>query len=286
MTTTAFPALVAWGEVARILPLVSATAAVALLVLAFTRTGRRVPVDRLLPLLSIAIFSFVLAGKMLLNARLHHYGFYLALPGTLLLVCLLVWAVPRLLHLGFGGGVFFRWTASSLVIAAVLFHVRVSHSYYREKNFPVGEGSDLLVTYDPRLDPRGPAVVRTLEILERGTGSTDTLAVFPEGVLLNYLSRRRNPTPYTTLMPTEIAAFGEDAVVRALDAHPPDLVALVHKDTSEFGRGFFGKDPLYGLRIMGWLKNEYEAFERVDAEPFVDDRFGIVLLKRTAVQTR
>jgi len=107
-----------------------------------------------------------------------------------------------------------------------------------------------------------------------------TLAVLPDGVMLNYLSRRANPTPYIVLVPTEVAYFGEDRILAAYEAHPPDYIVLVHKDTSEYGVQFFGRD--YAQRIAAWIRAHYQAAVLIGAPPLHDDRFGLLLLKRAA----
>ena len=86
--------------------------------------------------------------------------------------------------------------------------------------------------------------------------------------------------PVINFMMTEMIVFGEDAIVGSLDAHPPDYVLLVDKDTSEFGVGPFGIDPTYGRRIMGWVGQHYDAAVLFGSEPFRGRGFGIKILKR------
>ena len=118
----------------------------------------------------------------------------------------------------------------------------------------------------------------TLAELARRARPSDTLAVMPEGGFLNYLSRLANSTPYPILMPTEMTMFGEDRILDGFRAHPPDFVALVHRDTSAFAVRFFGRD--YATRIYAWVADAYEPVFLAGAPPFRDERFGIVLMER------
>jgi len=99
--------------------------------------------------------------------------------------------------------------------------------------------------------------------------------------MINYLARRRTPTPYLNFMPPELILFGEDHMVKALDQSPPDCVVLVHKDTSEYGLPLFGHD--YGRELMSWVRSRYRQTwvdPRAD-EPLVPGaRFGIAILER------
>lgn len=99
--------------------------------------------------------------------------------------------------------------------------------------------------------------------------------------MLNYLSRRTNPTPFINVMMVEVLAYGEEAILASLSSHRPDYVVLIHKDTSEFGVGLFGVDPRYGARIRDWIRMEYVDAQLFGPEPLQQkERFGIKILRR------
>ena len=72
--------------------------------------------------------------------------------------------------------------------------------------------------------------------------------------------------------------FGEENRVASLQADPPDVVLLVHKDTSEYGFRFCGQD--YGRKLGTWITAEYRGVQVIGAPPLQDNRFGIMLLER------
>ena len=78
-------------------------------------------------------------------------------------------------------------------------------------------------------------------------------------------------------MPPELAFYGEPRMLAALDAAPPDYVALVHKDTGEYGARFFGRD--YGRDLYRWVRRNYREVATFGATPFHGARFGIALLR-------
>ena len=82
-------------------------------------------------------------------------------------------------------------------------------------------------------------------------------------MILNYLSRLANPTPYVYFMPSDVLIYGEQHMLDGFRSTPPDLVVLVHKDTSEFGARFFGTD--YGRPLYGWIRENYDPVARVGA---------------------
>jgi hypothetical protein len=77
--------------------------------------------------------------------------------------------------------------------------------------------------------------------------------------MINYLTRRRTSVPYVNFMPPEMMAFGEAAIVRAFDAHPPDYVLIVERTTSEYGHAAFGADEAYGALLMSWIRARYRT---------------------------
>jgi len=266
---------IAWRKAARgLLP--------ALLFLGVTLTVRFFAIrgdfglkERLIRQISMVAFALAMLGKMALNARIYHYGFVFAMPGTLVLVVALVgWIPSALRHYG-GSAVVFRTGAFVLLGSFVFFYLNNQAKIMAGKDrWVVGPAGDAV-----RADPlRGELVNKVLEVFPQLTEEGQTLAALPEGVMLNFLSRRPNPTPYTNFMPTELVFFGEARILKAFEAHPPDWIALVHKDTSEFGFRFFGQD--YGQALFAWIMETYRPVGVAGAIPLRSNRYGILLLAR------
>jgi hypothetical protein len=97
--------------------------------------------------------------------------------------------------------------------------------------------------------------------------------------MLNYLARRRNPTGHVNFMPPELLIFGEAQILAAFRESPPDWVALTHKDTREYGVGFFGRG--YGRDLHAWMRQHYEPVKQWGDTPLAPgSAFGVVLLAR------
>jgi hypothetical protein len=266
---------IAWQEVGRALPLCMLALAVTLAV-TYVRRLRRSEIDHPLVLrVSMVVFALGLLGKMILNVRIYHYGFALAMPATLLLVlALLDWAPAAIDQVG-GSGVVFRGAALAAILVSAVVYLSVTDGQIRRRVHTVSSGADAFLA-----DGRGVVVNKALEVLRNYVQPDQTLAVFPEGVMLNYLSRHVNPTPYTVFIPIELAMFGEDRMVASLQAHPPDYVMLVHRDTSEYGVPYFGRD--YGYKTSSWIAANYRPALQIGPRPFQDGRFGMMLLQRTS----
>jgi hypothetical protein len=273
-----WPSIVPWFSLARALPLTAGLACAGLLVVCARQRGDREALTRWGPLALYSLLALALLAKVALRVRFEHYGFALAMPATLLLVASLLHLLPA--RLAPGRGALARALIAGALAASVVFFLGRSSEFYRRKDFPVGEGADRILAPSPFTSPRPKLIARALERLETLVPERGTLLVLPEGTSLNYWLRRRNPTRYNLFLPTEIAAFGEQAMLAELRAHPPDVVALVHRRWDEFGVGSFGVDPRNGRRLMAWVERRYERVTRLGAEPFGSEGFGVVLLRR------
>jgi len=271
---------IAWSEFARALPLTSALGLALLLAECLRRRGDRAELARAATLALWAALSLGLLAKLGLASRFGHYGFALAMPATLLLVAVLVGALPRLLPAGHGA------VAGSLaaagVAAALVAQIGESAARMTPKDLPIGRGADEILTARPPASWRGARMAEALARLEALVPAGSTLLVMPEGAILNYWLRIRNPSRYLLFLPTEIAAFGEAAMLADLARNPPDFAVLAHRDAREFGVGPFGRDARNGRRLRAWLDAHYERVVRIGPEPFAGDGFGLVILRRRA----
>jgi hypothetical protein len=221
--------------------------------------------------LAFAVLALVLLSKMLLNARVRHYGFVLAVPGLmLLLVVATSWLPSALDARGAFGGVM-RGAACALFGVLAWVHLERTAHYLDQKNVLIGRGADAF-----RADLRGVPLRAALAALAARPADS-TFAVLPEGVMLNFLARRRNPTPFINFMPPELALFGETRMRRSFAMHPPNQIVLVHKDTSEYGFAFFGRD--YGVDWLRWVHANYGERLRFGDPPLSpESRFGVDIL--------
>ncbi len=115
--------------------------------------------------------------------------------------------------------------------------------------------------------------------IETNIAPTNTFAVLPEGVMLNYLTRRDNPTPYAVFA-FEVWAFGEQNMLATYEKNPPDYIVLVQRDSSEYGVPYFGAQKGFGLDVMKWVHQNYKPVYLIGSEPLQSGAFGIKILKR------
>lgn len=225
--------------------------------------------------ITLLLLAFLMTLKMLFATGVFHYGFALAMPGTvMLIVAALGWIPGEARRRGWDGELLRYWVLGVCVAIAGL-QLNDASPRIELKSTAVGAGPDRIMT-EPR---RGAGVARALEVVRANMPEGGTLLVLPEGVTLNYLLRMETPTPFLNFMPPEVIHFGEARMLGSLRQNPPDLVLLVHKDLREYGVGLFGEG--YARDLLDWVRAEYRTIERIGDPPLREfSLFGIEVLRR------
>ena len=264
--------VIAWVEAAQPLQLMMLAILVGLLI-ALARSRRYgKPQARLVLAVTLTVFALASLAKIIVNVRIYQYGYILTTPAVLVLVVALTHWLPGLLRRLKGWGELFAAGALAALVIWVVAVQTVSLNQYRQEVHVVATAPNWFLA-----DRRGEFVAAALQDLKARALPGQTLAVLPEGAMMNFLAKRRNPTPFTNLMPVEFKLFGEAAIVRAYSENPPDFIVLAHKDTSEYGYQFFATD--YAKPFAAWLAQHYRVVRIYGAEPLKSSRFGLALLE-------
>jgi hypothetical protein len=237
-----------WNNFIRPIPVLLAVAGV---VFAIQPARRRdLKHDRVLSL-ALIVWGLAMLAKMPLNAHIYHYGFALAMPAALAGIALIVGWLPARIDRAGGSGAILRAAALAGLVVAIYAHAHAFDRFWSIKTFTVGSGADAF-----RADARALAVNAAIaELAQRDPAGRATLAVVPEGLLVNYLARRVNPTGQLNFTPPAIIMYGQDEMLRAFGAHAPDYILLTDVNTQDYGAAAFGVD--YAQELGAWMKQNY-----------------------------
>ncbi|HEX7508657.1 MAG TPA: glycosyltransferase family 39 protein [Polyangia bacterium] len=264
-TTAALVLVVGWrhtspADLARPLPLFVALLGVVTLLALLRAPNESSQRARLIARLIFVILALGLLGKILLDTRFFHYGFVLAVPGTTLMVLALLDGIPEWIAKRAGCATAFRWTSLALLTGFVGIYLQLSGTCLARKTIPVGEGSNAFLA-----DSRGNQVNAVLAFLAREIPPDKTLAVVPEGVMLNVLTQRKNPIACINLMPPELATLGEGNVLAELERTPPDVMVVDLDRIGQDGLRFMNEP--YARSIAAWILANYELVARFESPP-------------------
>ncbi|MCX5848971.1 MAG: hypothetical protein NTW65_05935 [Deltaproteobacteria bacterium] len=273
------PAFIPWTKITRALPLAILAALIIFMVSFFRAQHTDKFRLKLIPMILWIVLALTLLVKMILNVRFANYGFYMAMPAAVVVVsCLLYW-IPQYLQSKFNSGMVFRLLVLAFLASGMINYLKISDHFYRLKDFPIGKGKDMFLTYRPERVYPIAVMDSAIKWIENQTPQEATFAALPEGILLNYLTRRATTIPAINFMMTELILFGQNNILADFISHPPDYVMFVHKDPFEFGVGYFGTDPQNGQQIMQWIYKNYIPVTIIGEEPFQSKAFGIKILK-------
>lgn len=244
---------VGWHDAFCGLPLFLLVAGIVLLVI----LRPRVLAMRSTVQLMLISFALLLTLKLILAVRLYHYGFALAMPAMLVSAALFVSWLPRALKIR--PALITRACAIGVLCLIVFIYLRAYGQIYSHKPITVAQGS--ADTF--RADATGEVVNQVVARLSPLPENT-TVAVVPQGVMINYLAGKANPTPYFTLMPPEVLMFGDDAIAAAYEKSPPDVLVIIPADLREYGYNSFDE---VAPRTSAFFRANYQPIETITPRP-------------------
>ena len=204
-----------------------------------------------------SIFSLLLLAKLGLFPRVWHYGFVLAMPAFMTAIYFLLWQLPSVLgRLGVQPE-YFRATISLGLLIGFTQLWQDSQFAYGERTEMVGKAGDRMLV--AKGGTHGATTLgRVAEWIETNTPAASTLAVLPDGAMLNYLARRTNPTGYLRWNPTECTLFGQDNMTSAFVRTRPDYIILIQYEVEGFKIKAFGQEASNGLALKQWIDAHYQ----------------------------
>jgi hypothetical protein len=244
-----------------------------------SRKDKRKALDAL-PMLVFIIFAFVMLLKIILRVIINIYGFALTMPATLVVVAGLVYHVPRLVAKSAQSTTFIRALSLILVAIFLVMEIGVITDTYLTRNYLIATGKEKIITDDADLNIEGPVIDATLKKINETIKPNENFLVIPEGILLNYLTRRENPSPYTAFLLGDLIIHHEEKMVERLSRRLPDYVILIDRGVSEWGFKKFGVDT--GTKISGWVIKNYVPIYAIGNIPFQGSHScnGVIIAKR------
>ncbi|HVZ79744.1 MAG TPA: hypothetical protein VHE12_02955 [bacterium] len=241
------------------------------------KRGRPDPKDNLW--LATSLFAFLSLGRILLKASPEQYGFTLLVPGLLVYYGFFLKDLPG----RFPEGRIRLFVKGGFLLVSGLFlagHVGIASGWYAKCTFPVETPRGTLMCFPT--EP-APGCAKLLQFLREDSQAGDSLAVFPEGAALNFLSGLPNPLTDYVCNPVDLMPSGAPKrVIDQLEANKVTYVVLLQRDTGEYGPASFGRD--YAKDIMGYVFAHYSPIQQWGPFPYVTQFFGMVLLKRHSDQ--
>jgi hypothetical protein len=233
-----------------------------------------------LPMFVFIIFAFVMLLKTILRVTISVYGFALTMPAALFVVAGLVYHVPRLVAKSAQSATFIRALSVILVAMFLVMEIGVISDTYLIRNYPITTDKEEIITFDAAVNIEGPVINETLKKINETIKPNENFLVIPEGILLNYLTRRDNPSPYSSFLLGDLVMHHEEKMVERLSRQLPDYVILIDRSVGEWGFKKFGVDT--GTKISEWVIKNFVPIYTIGEIPFQGSQLcrGVIIAKR------
>jgi len=224
----------------------------------------------------LCILGLSLITRMVLNGRIYQYGFIQAAVVALVIVAVLIKELPIELKLDKSGLAFYRIGLGLLLICGLFSIVSQSKAMLDAKTLSIGKNRDMFYAYPKEISGDGEAVkyfTQNLEILP----NDKTLVVVPEGVMINYLSRKKSPVPEEAFYTNKKA---ESFIATKLENALPDYIVLITRDLKEYGVTKFGAKGQSGEYIISMIQKYYSLTNSYGQDPLSGIGVGGSIYKR------
>jgi hypothetical protein len=232
--------------------------------------------SRALGLAVVGVAASMMLSRMVLNARLGQYGFFMMPLAVLFWIQVMVVEAPRFRA---PRTTWATWLSpvvfAFMMLMAVGQFLQIELAIYAGKTFAVGMGRDRFYTFPLAQNASQAKLSSTnglmlgamLEIFKLKTPQAQSLDVFPEGIAVNYHLRVPTTLAELNFDPMALSFTNSAHVVDELNAHPPDTALVFYLDLQEFNVRYFGETAGSGRDILDWLNSHYRIEAQVGKSP-------------------
>ena len=91
----------------------------------------------------------------------------------------------------------------------------------------------------------------------------DKILIYPEGLIINYLSGTKSDDYYNQITPATIETFGEQTIIDRIEETKPEYIVLNNLKLKEFGTGEICDE--YAFLFRDYLFEKYEKIDEIDS---------------------
>jgi len=113
---------------------------------------------------------------------------------------------------------------------------------------------------------------KLIKYIQSNTKKTDTIVIFPEGLLINFLTDRKSDNYYNSLIPLYVETFGEDDIIEHFKKTKPEYIIFNSWNNEEYYFKYICND--YALSFCDFVAKNYTK------EKLIDEGFRYLIFKR------
>ena len=118
----------------------------------------------------------------------------------------------------------------------------------------------------------GESTNQLIEFIGQNTKPDDKILIFPEGMMINFLTGRKSDDFYNSLLPLYIETFGENKIIEHFNLQKPEYIVLSNLNMENYYFKYICTD--YAISFCGFIQENYNL------EKVVDNDFKYMVFKR------
>lgn len=116
-----------------------------------------------------------------------------------------------------------------------------------------------------------PSADKLIKYIQTNTKKTDTVMIFPEGQLINFLTERKSDDVYGSLIPLYVETFGEDKIIEHFKKTKPEYIIFNNWNYHEYYYKYICND--YAQTFCAFVAQNYTQ------EKVIDEGFRYLIFK-------
>lgn len=74
-----------------------------------------------------------------------------------------------------------------------------------------------------------------ISFITQNTKQNDRIVIFPEGLMINFLTDRKSDDYYNSMLPLYTESFGEEKIVEHFENNKPEYFILTNENMKDYG---------------------------------------------------
>jgi hypothetical protein len=211
-------------------------------------------ITHLLPLGVMSLWALLMLIKIVLNVEVEGVGFVYAMPATMLLIVMLTEIVPGYFERAHRRGELVRIATACLAILIFVAQIKTTVLAYQGRRFPIKTGPDLVMC-NFSLGPEYREIDEFLKNTDNIMGRDIGFVAFPQGAMLNFLTKRASPLPHIIFRDVELIKYGEKAILHSFAEHKPEYIVMTNEGI--FPANYPKVKGKQALAIKAWIFGHY-----------------------------
>lgn len=110
-----------------------------------------------------------------------------------------------------------------------------------------------------------------IEYINKNTKKADTVVIFPEGLMVNFLTQRPSDNTYNSLIPLYVESFGDKKIIEHFKESKPEYIIFNNWNTKDYYQEYICKD--YANQFCSFVYTNYSQ------EKVIDNGFRYLIFK-------